>query len=76
MFVYLRSMQTSLSPRAVRALSAEADVAPDTVRRRLDGLPVRPSTGERIERAAVKLGVQLPPRAAPVAPPAGPREAA
>ncbi len=58
------SIMHNLPPRTVRALSAEADVAPATVHRRLDGLPVRASTCERIERAAQKLGVKLPPRAA------------
>lgn len=55
---------TSLTPRQIRALSAEADVAPATVQRRLDGRPVRPSTRERIEAAAQRLGLTLPSLAA------------
>lgn len=49
-----------LTPRQIRALSVEADVAEPTVRRRLQGRPVRPSTSARLDAAAVRLGLPLP----------------
>ncbi len=48
------------TPRQIRALSAEADVAENTVKRRLSGLPMRPSTAARVEKAAKKMGLSLP----------------
>lgn len=49
------------TPRQIRALSVEADVCVATVQRRLAGLPLRPSTSERLDKAAKRLGVTLPP---------------
>ena len=49
-----------LAPRTLLALAAAADVAPDTVRRRFDGRPMRHSTRARVEAAARKLRVKLP----------------
>ena len=49
-----------LAPRTLLALAAAADVAPDTVRRRFDGRPMRHSTRARVEAAARKLRVRLP----------------
>lgn len=50
----------TLPPRTLLALAAAADVSPNTVRRRLDGLPMRPSTRARVEAAAKRLRVRLP----------------
>lgn len=49
------------TPRQIRALSVEADVCVATVQRRLTGKPLRPSTSERLDAAAKRLGVNLPP---------------
>lgn len=51
----------ALAPRVVNALAGAADVAVVTVKRRLLGLPLRPSTLARLEAAAAKHGVALPP---------------
>ena len=56
------------SSRTVWALALEADTDPATVRRRLAGHPLDPSTAARVERAAAKLGVVLPPRVADARP--------
>jgi hypothetical protein len=50
----------SFTPRQIRALSVEADVAEATVKRRLSGLPLRPSTSARLDKAAKRMGVKLP----------------
>jgi hypothetical protein len=43
-----------------RRLAVEAEVHPETVRRYLSGLPVRPLSRRRIIRAAAALGLSLP----------------
>ena len=55
----------TLSPRTLLALAAAADVCPNTVKRRLDGRPMRPSTRARVEAAAKRLRVRLPRAAQP-----------
>ena len=50
----------TLAPRTLLALAVAADVAPNTVRRRLAGLSMQPSTRARVEAAARKLRVRLP----------------
>lgn len=64
----------ALLPRTINGLAATGDVSPNTVRRRLRGLPLQPSVAARLDAAAAKLGVVLPPLAppapeAPAAPP-------
>lgn len=54
-----------LPSRTLLALAVEADAAPNTVRRRLAGQPVRPALAARIEAAAKQLGVKLPRSKAP-----------
>lgn len=49
-----------LTPSQLRALAAVAECDPRSANRRFVGLPVRPSLAERIERAAVQLGIELP----------------
>jgi hypothetical protein len=60
-------MSPALAPRVIYALAGAADVAPVTVRRRLQGLPLKPSTLARLEAAATRLSVVLP-SFAPAAP--------
>lgn len=43
----------------IRKLSLEASVDPKTIRRLLDGLPVRDGSRERIEAAAKRLKIKL-----------------
>jgi hypothetical protein len=50
-----------LSVRDRRLLAAEALMAERSVERALAGEPVRPGTRERLERAADRLGITLPP---------------
>lgn len=49
-----------LLPNVLLTLAIKASVSPNTVRRRLEGLPMRPSTRARVEAAAKKMGVPLP----------------
>ncbi len=55
---------STLPPRVLYALASAADVSLETIKRRLQGRPLRPSTAARIEAAAARLKVELP---APVA---------
>lgn len=57
----LAPASVALAPRLLLALASKADVAPNTVRRRLDGRPMRPSTRARVEAAARRLRLTLPP---------------
>ena len=50
---------TRVTSVQIRRLSLEAEVDPKTIRRLLDGLPVRDGSRERIHAAAKRLKIKL-----------------
>ncbi len=54
-------MDQTITPQAIREISAAALTSEKTTRRAYGGKPCKPSTYERLKRAATALSLPLPP---------------